>query len=266
MENLIEARQIDRITNNNQPENRDAIDILESELLRGGVLVRLSRKKKKNTDGEEEDGSATEVVSMRINCIEFMKRRQGERSMMMDKWKSRVEQGERGESVRLRTHSTDDGEEEDGSATEAVSDANKLHRVHEEQRRKEHDDGREWKSSIRTRKKRTLLSYQGRRRRRSCYYLTLLPLIAPSSRNERKRLRSHSTDDGEEEDGSATEAVSDVNKFHRVHEARTRRKEHDDGPGMEIRVSEQGEEVRIGNQNLNLMMIMIKRIGNQKQQ
>ncbi|MCE0480866.1 hypothetical protein HAX54_038057 [Datura stramonium] len=42
---------------------------------------------------------------------------------------------------RLRTHSTDDGEEEDGSATEAVSDANKLHRVHEEQRRKEHDDG-----------------------------------------------------------------------------------------------------------------------------
>ncbi|MCE0480867.1 hypothetical protein HAX54_038058 [Datura stramonium] len=75
--------------------------------------------------------------------------------------------------------------------------------------------------------------------------LLLLPLIAPSSRNERKRLRSHSTDDGEEEDGSATEAVSDVNKFHRVHEAEQRRKEHDDGQNGN-QVSEQGERAAAG--------------------
>ncbi|MCD9643182.1 hypothetical protein HAX54_030402 [Datura stramonium] len=64
--------------------------------------------------------------------------------------------------------------------------------------------------------------------------LLLFPLIAPSSRNERKRLRSHSTDDGEEEDGSATEAVFYANKLHRVHEAEQSQKEHDDGQNGNI--------------------------------
>ncbi|MCD7460548.1 hypothetical protein HAX54_043761 [Datura stramonium] len=36
------------------------------------------------------------------------------------------------------------------------------------------------------------------------------------SLNERNRLCSHSTDDGEEEDGNAIEAVSDANKLRRV--------------------------------------------------
>ncbi|MCE5166399.1 hypothetical protein HAX54_018703, partial [Datura stramonium] len=77
-----QERNIGRITNNNLSKNRDAIDILEIELLYDETFSEIIK--------EEEE----EVV------------------------------------------------EEDASATEAVCDANKLHRVHEaEQSRKEHDDG-----------------------------------------------------------------------------------------------------------------------------
>ncbi|MCD7463925.1 hypothetical protein HAX54_051703 [Datura stramonium] len=76
-----------------------------------------------------------------------------------------------------------------------------------------------------------------------------LPLIAPGpfARNERKRLRSHSTDDEEEEYGNAADAVSDMNNLHRVHEAEQGRKEHDYGQN-ENQESEQGERGEDGNQ------------------
>ncbi|MCD7463922.1 hypothetical protein HAX54_051700 [Datura stramonium] len=59
--------------------------------------------------------------------------------------------------------------------------------------------------------------------------------------NERKRLRSHSTDDEEEKHGNAADAVSDANNLHRVHEAEQGRKEHDYGQN-ENQESEQEKE------------------------
>ncbi|MCD7460549.1 hypothetical protein HAX54_043762, partial [Datura stramonium] len=69
--------------------------------------------------------------------------------------------------------------------------------------------------------------------------------------NERKRLHSHSTDDGEEEDGNAREATSGANKFPRVHEAEQGRKEHDDGKNGN-QESEQGERGEGGNKEFEL--------------
>ncbi|MCD7454339.1 hypothetical protein HAX54_024351 [Datura stramonium] len=107
------ARHIDRITNNNLPENQAAIDILKTELLCDEsfseiikeeeeevvgtsdasstnctvfVLNECKRLRSHSTDEEEEeDGNATEAVSDAIICIEFMKQNKGERSMMMDR-------------------------------------------------------------------------------------------------------------------------------------------------------------------------------------
>ncbi|MCD7454340.1 hypothetical protein HAX54_024352 [Datura stramonium] len=107
------ARHIDRNTYNNLPENRAAIDILETELLCDESLSEIIKEK------EEEEVVGTSDASS-TNCTVFVLN----------------------ERKRLRSHSTDDEEEEYGNAADAVSDANNLHRVHEaEQGRKEHDYG-----------------------------------------------------------------------------------------------------------------------------
>ncbi|MCD7463917.1 hypothetical protein HAX54_051695 [Datura stramonium] len=109
---LPQALHIHRNTNTNLPENRAAIDILETELLCDQSFSEIIKEEEEEVIGTS-DASST-------NCTVFMLN----------------------ERKRLRSPSTDDDEEEDGNNAEAVSDANKLRRIHEaEQGRKEHDDG-----------------------------------------------------------------------------------------------------------------------------